>query len=128
MTLNKLHDVFEWTENGNRVFKSDLAHIPDVLVHMTPFKNVASILSNGLTPNLKGVYLADAISTLEMDCMDDFNTVHMAVLKIDVRTFKNSLIPDPEWRSSDNNNPMHCVDDLCWYVIGNIDPQFIKVQ
>lgn len=135
MYNTSMTNTFRWTPNGNEVFQSDLEHIPDFCYHFTPCDRVSSILKHGLlqgsprtskegTP--RGVYLIADPSFLLDDGMDDFSDG--VILKVDISSFKLKLRPDPEWRSSDHDDPLHSVDDIAWFVDFNIDPYFIQVQ
>lgn len=128
---------FKWTPKGNvHYVETTLEHIPDVCVHVTTKDRVESILTNGLVPNsprystsgeILGVYIAASKEVLCDDGMDSFNTSQQVTLLVNVATFKHLLKPDPMWRSSDHNDPAHCVDDICWYIQQTIAPAFIQV-
>lgn len=140
MKLSEIHnseqsEVFRWAPGGNEVFKSNLEHIPNMLFHITPASRVESILKSGLlmgserssqAGSIKGIYLIADPNYLADDAMDNF--ANGVVLEVDVSSFKSKLKPDPEWRSSDNDNPMHAEEDIAWYADFNIDPKFIKVR
>lgn len=132
--IHTMIDTFRWAPNGNEVFQGNLEHIPNVLVHLTTADRVESILKNGLilgskrnseSGEIKGIYFAVDMDVLAMDAMESFD--NMVVLKVDVSEIKHLLLPDPEWRSSDHDNPMHCEDDIAWYIDKSVDAKYIKV-
>lgn len=113
-------------------------HIPDVLVHITHRDNVASILRDGLLPNMPrttdgGIVAGRVFLALDADVLTDdtlnaafFKGPDAVVLEVDVSLFKSTLHPDPEWRSYGRDDPAHRFDDVCWYVEGSIAPMFIR--
>lgn len=127
--------TFRWTPKGNEVFESNLEHIPNTCYHVTSRDRVDSILNEGLIPGSKrntkfgksrGVYFITDPLLLCDDAMDSFEDG--VVLEVDVSSFKHLLRPDPEWRSSENGNPMHCEEDFAWYAKFVIDAKYIQVQ
>ena len=132
-------EVLDW-ENGKFVIKTtELNHIPDICVHLTPLDRVESILKNGLIPGCmrntengvsRGIYLAKSLEILQMDCMDDFSNKSLIALQVDVTSFKHRLIPDPEWRStvSFKKDLRHMTEDLAWYATFIIEPRFIEIK
>ena len=61
---------------------------------------------------------------LEDDAMDSYE--NCVTLYVDVKSFKEKLKPDTEWRSSDHKDPRHSAEDIAWYLPDNIPARFIS--